>query len=150
MILFFPNNSALKAWATHLVRDYSLYPPWSIPSDILASFCKTVKCFYCFYTQMWLFSDQYPDLPKKFGMVWRFAPMADPLGWNQFWRSIFSMSQYTYRVIGNERENLSSNFLLMKSSKKSWKHISVNANDTQRNYLIPKQFYAEAIKSLCL
>ena len=26
-----------------------------------------------------LFSEQYPGLEKKFGMVWRFAPMADPL-----------------------------------------------------------------------
>ena len=25
------------------------------------------------------FSEQYPELSKKFGMVWRFAPMADPL-----------------------------------------------------------------------
>ena len=33
------------------------------------------KQFYQFFSLL----DQFPELPKKFGMVWRFAPMADPL-----------------------------------------------------------------------
>ena len=52
---------SLSYWATYLVRDSSQYPPWSKPSEILASFCNLSIVFTlhrCDYFQISILSCQ--------------------------------------------------------------------------------------------